>query len=77
MIRKIHGEPVFTCSLAIALEHANCIEMLTEQLTPVVLRQSAYRREPDGQYIIDGLPETFERCFRENRLPEELGIFWR
>lgn len=77
MIRKIHGEPVFTCSLAIALEHANCIEMLTEQLTPVVLRQSAHRREPDGQYIIDGLPETFERCFRENRLPEELGIFWR
>ena len=38
VIRRISGEERFLCSLAIAREHTNCIEMLSEKLQPLELK---------------------------------------
>ena len=77
VIRRISGEERFLCSLAIAREHTNCIEMLSEKLQPVELKECVSRRESDGQYLIDGIPEVFDRCFARDQLPEEIGVVWR
>ena len=77
VVRKISGEERFLCSLAIAREHTNCIEMLSEKLQPVELKECVSRRESDGQYLIDGIPEVFDRCFVRDQLPEEIGVVWR
>ena len=77
VIRRISGEEQFLCSLSIAQEHTNCIEMLSEELQPIELKKCVSKRENDGQYLIDGIPEVFERCFSLNRLPEEIGVVWR
>lgn len=77
VIRRISGEEQFLCSLPIAREHTNCIEMLSEKLQPVELKESVSRRESDGQYLIAGIPEVFDCCFARNRLPEEIGVVWR
>ena len=77
VVREISGEERFLCSLAIAREHTNCIEMLSEKLLPVELKECVSRRESDGQYLIDGIPEVFDRCFVRDQLPEEIGVVWR
>lgn len=77
MIRKIGGEPVFTCPLSLAIEHTLCIEMLTKELTPIVLKESAVRREKDGQYILDNISEVFRDCCLNAALPQERGVNWK
>ena len=31
----------------------------------------------DEVFLIDGIPEVFDRCFARDQLPEEIGVVWR
>lgn len=77
MVRRISGEQTFCCTLAIAMEHTHCIELLTNTLTPIAVNESATRLEPNGQFVLDRVEEVFAEGFRRSLLPSELGVDWK
>lgn len=64
---RLEGEPVFLCPLSVALEHTNCIELLSGTLTPVPVNAS--RRETDGVYVLKNVAQVFDDCFLKGTLP--------
>ena len=77
VVRKIAGKSVFCCPLTVAAEHTNCIEMLSNQLTPAVLEESVTRNPENGQYVLDNVVEVFAECFKSGKLPVETGVNWK
>lgn len=64
---RLEGEPVFLCPLSVALEHTNCMELLSGTLTPVPV--NAVRRETDGVYVLKNVAQVFDECFLNGTLP--------
>ena len=64
---RLEGEPVFLCPLSVALEHTNCMELLSGTLTPVPV--NAVRRETDGVYVLKNVAQVFDECFLKGTLP--------
>ena len=77
VIRKIKGKQVFCCPLAVAAEHANCIDMMTRQITPVEVKEDLTRTSENGQYVMNNINQVFEDCASSGKLPAELGVFWK
>ena len=77
IIRKASGKQVFCCTLQVAAEHANCVDMLTRQLTPVVVKETVTRDSENGQYVMDNINAVFAECQKAGKLPEEIGVIWK
>ena len=77
IMRKVNGKQVFCCPLSVAAEHANCVDMLTRQLTPVVVKETVKRNPEDGQYVMDNINAVFAECQKLGKLPEEIGVIWK
>lgn len=77
VLNKVRGDQVFCCPLSVAAEHANCVDMLTNQLTPVVVRENVTRNPEDGQYVMENINDVFSECEKSGKLPAEIGVIWK
>jgi len=65
VVAKLSAPSVFTCSLAMARNHAALIESLyRDYQVEEVPERLIHRRESDGQLYVDGLLEYGEECSR-------------
>lgn len=78
VINKINGKKdIFYCSLDIAAEHTNCVDMLTNQLTPIVVKENVSRKADNGQYVMENINAVFAECDKTGKLPSEMGVTWK
>lgn len=77
VLRKAEGESAFCCPLSVAAEHVNCIELLTNQLTPIELHEDVTRDSESGQMQVRGIDEAFAQCLKRRCLPDDLGMAWK
>ena len=77
VMNKVRGKQVFCCPLSVAAEHANCVDMLMNQLTPIVVKETVSRKAEDGQYVMEGINKVFAECGKSGKLPSEIGVNWK
>ena len=77
VMQKVSGKQVFCCTLKVAGEHANCVDMLTRQITPIVIKETVTRLPENGQYVMDNINKVFEECNKQGKLPAEIGVVWK